>query len=542
MSTARPDQFRLLSPDQEADALAVANDLLTGDTTRVPAYLAEDIAAVRTGARFQQVQIPGDEGVLLDALAAWPSTGGPHPLIVLPAGLDPTGWKMYSGAIVRLLMRRYAVVAYTERGLPGSDGELTVAGPEDVKDARRVIDWALANPDLGADPDRIGMAGISYGSGISQLVAQADQRVKAVVALSTWADLGQALYDNRTRHIMAAEALGAISEHPSAELEKVLQDFRANSNIDGVLKYAELRSPAHIPAIERRPVPTFLTSYWHETIFPQNQLLNYFAELPGPKRLDLAIGDHGSVEIPGVLFGIPTRTTEAAYDWLDHFVCGVDNGIDADGAVHAETMHNFTMTSFPDLASWAAPARTFHLAAPNGESPDGTLVPEPPKNFRQTIRTGDPRVRAVNQLIIDGFRERLLIPVRQKLADVDRSTAAVWATGPFPEPHHITGIPRVHLTVTPSANAATVVAYLFDSSPTGNMQIITHAALTINNPDPAHPTPIELRLQATDYRIQKEHRLTLILAAEDPLYAGESVPNSTITLTEPANLDIPMAP
>src|SRR5690606_40674154 len=46
-------------------------------------------------------------------------------------------------------------------GFNESGGEIEVAGPRDVADARAVIDWALTNTD--ADPDRVGMAGISYG-------------------------------------------------------------------------------------------------------------------------------------------------------------------------------------------------------------------------------------------------------------------------------------------------------------------------------------------------------------------------------------------
>ncbi|WP_019927468.1 alpha/beta fold hydrolase [Nocardia sp. BMG111209] len=536
--------LRLLSPDQEADARAVVNDLLTGDPAGVPAYLAEDIAALRSQSLFGAARIPGAGGVLLDAMVAWPLIAGPHPVIVLPAGLDPAGWKMYSGALIRLLLRGYAVVAYTERGLPGSDGELTVAGPEDVADARCVIDWALAHPELDADPDRIGMVGLSYGSGISQLVAQVDQRVKAVVALSTWADLGEALLYEDTRHIMAAEALASISEHPSAELLEVLADFRANINREAVLEYAGRRSPAAVPVGQRRPVPTFFTSYWHETIFPQNQLLDYFSEFPGPKRLDLAVGDHGAVEIPGMLLGVYTRTSEAAYDWLDRFVRGIDNGIDTDGVVHTETMYSFTVATAPDLRSWAQPIRTYHLAAPAGGSADGTLVPEPPGELRQAIRAGDPHVHAVNQLVFDGFLERLLMPVRQKFAEVDRATAAVWATpAPFARPQHIAGFPEFRLTITPSTDAATVVAYLFDLNPlTGNLRIVTHAATTVHNAGPGQSTAIALRLQATDYRIPLGHRLVLILATEDPLYASETARDSTVTLQGPGRLDIPVAP
>ncbi|MQY27458.1 alpha/beta fold hydrolase [Nocardia aurantia] len=542
MSEYRP--LRLLAPDQEVDARAIVHDLLTGDPTGVPAYLAEDIAALRSQSRFGAVLIPGAEGVLLDAMAAWPLVAGPHPVVVLPAGLDPAGWKMYSGALIRLLLRGYAVVAYTERGLPGSEGELTVAGPEDVADARCVIDWALAHPELDADPERIGMVGLSYGSGISQLVAQVDDRVKAVVALSTWADLAESLLYDDTRHILAARTLASISEHPSAELTAVLADFEANTNLPAVRAYARPRSPAAVPVGQRRPVPTFFTSYWHETIFPQNQLLDYFSEFPGPKRLDLAVGDHGAVEIPGMILGVYTRTSEAAYDWLDRFVRGIDNGIDRDGVVHTETMYSFTMATAPDLASWAQPSRTYHLAAPAGGSVDGTLVLQPPGELRQAIRAGDPHVQAAQQLVFDGFLERLLMPVRQKFAEVDRATAAVWATpNPFLKPQHIAGFPEFHVTVTPSTDVATVVAYLFDLNPlTGNLRIVTHAATTVHNSGPGQPATIALRLQATDYRIPLGHKLVAILATEDPLYATETAPDSTVTLQGPGRLEIPIAP
>ncbi|MFB8007130.1 CocE/NonD family hydrolase [Nocardia sp. NPDC056000] len=540
MSQARSNQLRLLAPDQEITLDAVVNGLLTGAATGVPEYLVDDIVAVRAASTLGRVRIPGDGGVMLDGFAARPLLGGPHPLIVLPAGLDPTGWKMYSGAIIRLLMRGYAVVAYTERGLPESEGELTVAGPEDVADGRSVIDWALENvPDV--DPERIGMAGISYGSGISLLVAQADERVKAVAALSTWADLGEALYDNSTRHIAAAEVLAAISDRPSSELLKVLEDFRANTNIDQVLEYAAQRSPARLPDTPR-PVPTLFTSYWHETIFPQNQLLEYFDRYPGPKRLDLAVGDHGAVEIPGLLLGVYTRTTEAAYDWFDHYLRGVDNGIDSDGGVHTETMHSFTATAAPDLSSWSQPARRYYLTAPAAGSSDGTLTSEPPSNFSQRIQQGDPQVQAVGQLVMDGFRERLLMPRRQQFAEVDRTAAAVWSTPEFAGPQRLSGYPEVALTLTPSGDAVTLIAYLLDLDPfTGTMRIITHAATTVDNRQPGQATDVRIRLQATDYQIPRGHKMVLITDTRDDLYAGADQPDTggTVTLSGSAYLDIP---
>ncbi|MGW8654398.1 CocE/NonD family hydrolase C-terminal non-catalytic domain-containing protein, partial [Nocardia salmonicida] len=178
-------------------------------------------------------------------------------------------------------------------------------------------------------------------------------------------------------------------------------------------------------------------------------------------------------------------------------------------------------------------------------SGDGALVLDPPSDLSRSIRSGDPKIRAVNQLVMDGFRERLLMPVRQKLVEVDRSAAAVWTSAPLPSPHHIAGIPRIRVTVTPTTKAATVVAYLFDLDVvTGNLKIITHAATTVSNVVPEHPTAVDLRLQATDYRVPAGQRLAVILATEDPLYAGETEPGTVVTLSAfhgAAAIDIPIA-
>ncbi|CAM5330882.1 hypothetical protein STANM309S_02550 [Streptomyces tanashiensis] len=106
------------------------------------------------------------------------------------------------------------MLAYTPRGLgltfpvPGggyvdapftSGGTIDVAGPLDWADGSTVIDYAVEH----FNPSRIAFLGESYGSGISQLVAAHDPaaRVDAVVALSTWGDLADSLYQYETRHL-----------------------------------------------------------------------------------------------------------------------------------------------------------------------------------------------------------------------------------------------------------------------------------------------------------------------------------------------------
>jgi predicted acyl esterase len=54
------------------------------------------------------------------------------------------------------------------RGFWESGGEINMAGELDMKDISTVIDWAILN--LNADPDRIGLSGISYGGGVNKIV------------------------------------------------------------------------------------------------------------------------------------------------------------------------------------------------------------------------------------------------------------------------------------------------------------------------------------------------------------------------------------
>ncbi|WP_181687743.1 CocE/NonD family hydrolase, partial [Xanthomonas oryzae] len=120
---------------------------------------------------------------------------GPFPLIVMPAS-----WALpnleYLGRATALASDGYVVVSYTSRGFWDSAGQIDIAGPDRVEDVRAVIDWALAH--TPANPHAIGASGISYGAGISLLAAERDPRIKAVAALSGWADLQASLYSNRT--------------------------------------------------------------------------------------------------------------------------------------------------------------------------------------------------------------------------------------------------------------------------------------------------------------------------------------------------------
>ncbi|WP_369687582.1 alpha/beta fold hydrolase [Streptomyces somaliensis] len=220
-----------------------------------PAAAVAAGAAETSGVRF--VDIAGDGGTVLKANVVTPSdaTGTRrYPVIVLP-----TSWSMpqieYLAQARRLADTGYVVVSYNSRGFWQSGGHIEVAGPRDVADASAVVDWALAH--TPADPDRIGMAGVSYGAGIALLAAAHDERIRAVVALSGWADLVGSIYSGRTQHLQAAAMLGGsgyLTGRPGPELQRILANF-LSSNLDSereLIEWGRKRSPRRVPRPHQR--------------------------------------------------------------------------------------------------------------------------------------------------------------------------------------------------------------------------------------------------------------------------------------------------
>ena len=104
-----------------------------------------------------------------------PSTPAPRPLVFVSPGFQMAR-AQYTSYAHHLATWGFTVVLadYTDTGFFASHQQL-------ADDISLEITWALAQPGLGIDPDRIATAGHSLGGDISTLVAVGDARVKAVV-------------------------------------------------------------------------------------------------------------------------------------------------------------------------------------------------------------------------------------------------------------------------------------------------------------------------------------------------------------------------
>ncbi|QRX89948.1 CocE/NonD family hydrolase [Streptomyces noursei] len=545
----RDDRSVTFYPDlDEALLKRFVAALETGDTDGLAPRRAEAAEAAR--GLFRWVRVPGDDngGVELDAGLWKHPAGEPRPLIVMPSPWGDIGWLMYAIQATGFAQEGYNVLAYTARGFALSGGKVEVAGCEDIADGRRALSYLIDQS--GGEFTKAGFLGVSYGSGISQLVAAHDERVSAVVAMSTWGDLREAFYENSTRHIAAVNALRNAPKTArfSERTEKAFADVLADENTNETLEWARERSPlTYVERLNNRcdPVPVYFAHTWHETLFPPNQTLKMFNALREPKRMALSIGDHGSPEISGLL-GLPNRIWAEAHRWFAHHLKEDDNGIDTKGQVTGQLMWNNYLDDADTWDAFTGRCEPLYLTGAAEGTDDGTLTDKPVTGWNLTFQAGaDTPATVADGIMKTGGTEVTGFPKEYPTGEISRADAGVWTSAPMTAAATLRGIPRLQLTYTASFAKATIVAYLFDVDDTGTANIITHAPYTNLDAEPGQPVNAEIPLQATGYTVRAGHRMMLVLDTKDPFYGDANKPGGTITVTSPddtpAHLAIPLA-
>ncbi|MFG2645006.1 alpha/beta fold hydrolase [Streptomyces sp. NPDC048370] len=550
-------------------------------TAGLPDDLAADIAGFTQIAVWERATIRREDGVVLDGGFWRHRDGNPRPLVVIPSAWGAP-WQAFAILAFKLSLQGYDVLAYQPRGFFRSGGFIGVCGEEDWRDASAAIDWATAQ--TGSAPTKVGFFGDSYGAGISCMAAAHDPRVEAVVALSGWSDLAACMYGNDTRRIRAFQALLAATKNEAGEAighldpatRALLDDFFVHRNMDAVTEWAAVRSPVtYVDAINARRVPILIGGHWHETLCPVEQTLDMFERLTGPKRLLLSIGDHSGAELPG-LAGLPNRVVDEGYRWLAHHLLGEENGVDTLPQVANEVMFTYTTVPLPvpitvpnlppisrlivrpaeveERKAWAdvtGSTERLHLkpaTKPDLLHPqDGELSQGVAPSWERPFTAGaDAGFTAAENPVTTGAAEVYGAPVTYRTRWFERKNAAIWKTPVLPAVKSVRGTPRLHLTFTPSAVSATLVAYLFDVNPVlGTAEIITHQPKTFLDVIPNEPITTHIDLQAAAYDIPAGHRLMLALTSRDQLYADASIDRTEIavhsTAENPTYLDLPLS-
>ncbi|KUO06024.1 CocE/NonD family hydrolase [Streptomyces caeruleatus] len=483
--------------------------------------LAPAAQAATGSVRF--VDISGDGGTTLKANVITPADadgGRRYPLLVLP-----TSWGLpqveYFAQAQKLANSGYVVVSYNVRGFWQSGGEIEVAGPPDIADASRVIDWALAN--TPADAGHIGMAGVSYGAGISLLTAAHDKRVRAVAALSGWADLIGSIYSGRTQHVQAAALLdGAslVTGRQSAEVRQIFNDFYASnlSKEQDMINWGKERSAApYVDQLNKNGAAVMMANAWGDTVFPPNQYADFYEKLTGPKRLEFRPGDHATAELTG-LFGLPNDVWTDTERWFDHYLKGEDNGVNRELPVRLKSRSSGGYEGYPDWKSVGATDRKIALG--------GTTT------IRTNVNSGADGGVVFLSSILDQVAQ---LPPMASIPLIPRRWAGVWQSEKYATAQHVRGTVELHTTLTPTKESGTLVAYLYDVGPLGLGKLVSNAPYTFHGRTPGKPFGVDLELYSTAYDVPAGHRLALVVDTVDPLYIEHNPSGARLTFSSPAN-------
>jgi len=274
----------------------------------------------------------------------------------------------------------YVVLSYTARGFGDgeSGGQVGLAGPDELNDLSRAIDWLLNDPAnvIGPRVTKIGVIGASYGGGHGFQIAS-DPRVSAVCALVGWTDLEESLFPNGAINYrqgvrqfyggirtslgsppfynydpLQFEMLDAAAEGVAlsdATRKKLSKRSIAKRNDDGRLQLIQARKPV---------APIFIVQSWDDYLFPATQVVDIYSQIDSPKQIYFGRSGHppggNNYEGEEVYFGVQ------ALRWFDHFLRGI-GGKDSKTVASAPVPFRFNLYNLNTLPSSDVEAQTYYL-------------------------------------------------------------------------------------------------------------------------------------------------------------------------------------
>ena len=450
-----------------------------------------------------------------------------------PAILMPNSWAcdQYEYKIPAQAFARqgYVVLSYSTRGWGGSTGMVEAGGKGDMADVSHLIDWLLAN--TPTDPNRIGMAGISYGAGISLLGAAHDRRVKVVAAMSGWASLFVSLDQNGTPSALWTKVLmlaaGVTGGKLSPFMSAYAKDAATYQITDALRLEAEARSPyTFLNTYNDRKVAILVSNNLQDNLFSAADAWQFYRQLNTTKRMLLNQGQHAMAENAG-LEGKPSYIWDQVHAFLDRYLAGVP-GPSLSMPTGLAFMQAYKMTNYyaidPSNEMQVA-QRAFGLG--RGATPTtGVLTPPdaPAVNVSVTggltsATSGTPPSAILEVLDLNNFTLPW-VPIDH----IDRKHAAVFLSAPLASSLQLRGVPQATLTVAVSGSgskqgniAAQMIAYLYDVDEKGVGTLMSFGPVTLFG-EPPENLVVQVPMRMTACNVDAGHRIGLVVGTEDPLY------------------------
>jgi len=476
-----------------------------------------------------KITVTSTDGTKIDGNVMIPNGGNANSRY--PAIVFVNSWALdkieYLAQAAAFAKKGYITLTYSTRGFGNSEGLINVAGPKDMEDLRAVLNWLKANTPV--DAANIGMAGISYGAGISLLGLAQMPEVKTAAAMSGWGNLENSLWAGQSPQQVWGTILIA-SGYLIGKMDPIILQMYQNlvnyNNVSATQTWAAARSPSsYVAQINAAGKPVYMCNNFSDLLFNPNQALDFFEQLSVPKRLDMNQGIHASAEATG-LFGLPNYTWSNVHAWFDYYLKGINNGVASGPKVTMESKFNGTRTNF---ASWPAAQtvkRTWYLK-PRGLFNEGSLSGSTNttstsnefwSGLDTTATSGIPLISQILDAHVD-------VPVLNWVNSISRVNGAWFESGKFSSGLKIRGRVKFNARVTTSSPNAQLVAYLYDTDGLNWGKLITFGSTTLHNAPTGSAQNVTIRLDASAYDLPAGHTLVLAVDTQDIQYAK---PNNSI--------------
>jgi len=499
-----------------------------------------------------------DQHVDLDTATFIPAgvdAAHPAPAIVLSHGFGGSLGELRGDAL-DAARRGYVVLTYSARGFGKSTGLVGLDSPDyEVKDVRALLDTLADRPEVlhdGPRDPRVGLAGGSYGGGISLLAAAYDPRIDAVAAAITWNDLATAFSPGGVfKQGWASLFFGLGTLDPAAlsgrgprptpstcpgftpEVCAAYADTqaagRATQSALDLLHRSSIASVA-----DRLRVPTLLLQGERDTLFPLAEAQATVAALQASAtpygEVWLAGGHDGG-------FGAETQTVrDRTATWFDRYLRR-DPRVDTGAAFAAARPGAGLLTT--DRPGIDGGSLALSLAVRGGR---GTLEPGPgpvgavtvvnPPGGSPAALTSLPGLAQVTSLA-PGLT--LDLPPQSAAFDGPRLT----------QPVEVLGGGTARFRVTSSTGTAVLFTKLYDVDAAGQARLpqgqLTPLRLE-GLPTGGEGREVTVTLPALSWRFATGHHLRLVVATTDQAWLGSREPATYTIGTAGAALAVPLSP
>lgn len=500
------------------------------------------------------------DGTRLSARIWMPEDALAHPV---PAVLEYIPYRKRDGTLPRdelmhpyVAGHGYACVRVDIRGNGDSEGLMTDEyTPQELQDACDVIDWLARQPWCSGT---VGMMGKSWGGFNSlQTAFLQPPALKAVISVYSTTDRfaddihfkGGCLLGENFGWGMVMLSYSSRPADPmlrSDWKEDWLKRLNAQSFMAPLWASHQARDAywKHGSVCEdfgRMTIPILSFGGWNDNYM--NTVAALMENAAGPVKGIIGpwVHQYPHTAVPGPQIGF----LQLAIRWWDHWLKGIDNGVENDPAFRTYMLHSAP----PDpSASWRQghwvaeqewPSRRVSWLAlpigPDGIGRKGALRAQISSPQHLGMHAGEFFPMGLNAEMAGDQRE-------------DDALSVCFDGAVLEAPLELMGAARLSLRLASDRPHALIVARLCDVAPDGSSVRIAHGILNLcHRQSPENPTPmvpgeaeeVELKLDQMAYRVKAGHRLRLAFSTSYWPFVWPSREQAVLELTE-AKLFLPV--